>query len=262
MIRRTIAAATGALFAFQLLMALPAVVLAAQPNCTNNPEEPILSIGNQRVASGQTGAYALTEVFNPALCVHGPASDSGTRVTVGLYGGIQEYFEVGYVECWNTPLCAPYNGGAPYYYYAYSRAGGACGSDFTTIAKAPKGNVGSTPVFHDFEVSRWTDGYYYAFIDEVSQYGRTWASITCWSNGAGVQRVKWYGQAIDPGDQVGGTQANHAQLKDIQYKTSTGWHTVTRALGSACDFTDGVSAHRCGWGSTVGTFFNLWDTRS
>ncbi len=201
-------------------------------------------------------------MFNPSLCVVGPADESGSSDHVGLYGGVGERFEVGYVKCGQTAICGPFNGGAPYYFYAYSRNAGSCGADFTTFAKAPKGNVGSTPVFHDLEVSRWTDGYYHAFIDEVSQYSRTWASIDCWSNNAGVQRVKWFGETIDPGDQVGGTEANHAQFENVQYKTSTGWHTVTRSLSSPCDFTDGISAHHCGWGEVNGTLFNLWDSRS
>jgi hypothetical protein len=123
------------------------------PNCNGSLEDPVFATGNQRVAGGQTGVYALTEVFNPTLCVLGPADDRGSKTFVALRGGVAETFEVGYIECGNTVFCGPYNGGAPYYFYTYSRSGGSCGSIFSTgVVKAPKGNVGSTPVFHDLEV--------------------------------------------------------------------------------------------------------------
>lgn len=261
--RRSAAAVLAMTMTVMLLgAALPATVLA-MPNCNGSLEDPIFETANRRVASGQTGVYALTEVFNPQLCVLGPADDRGTRSYVALRGGAAETFAVGYIECGNTPFCGPLNGGLPYYFYTYSRNGGACGSVFSTgIVKAPKGNVGSTPTFHDFEVSRAANGNYYAYIDEVSQYGRQGSTITCWSGGAGVQSVRWQGETLDPNDQVGGTVSNHAQFKDVQYKTSSGWHAVSRALASPCDFNGNPSFHKCGWGSTSGTFFNLWDTRA
>jgi hypothetical protein len=126
--------------------------VAAAPNCNGSYEDTVQQSGNRRQASGQIGVYALVEVFNPALCVQPPADDSGSSVSVSLRGGIAELFAVGYVKCASTPFCGPYNGGVPYYFYWYSRAGGACGNVFSTgVVKAPKGNVGSTPSYHDFE---------------------------------------------------------------------------------------------------------------
>lgn len=268
--RSPISIVLAAIMSVPVALSAPGPVLAL-PGCTvPNTGAPVT--GNERVASGQTGVYALVEVFNPARCSgSGPAVRSGSFSSVMLTGDVSEVFEVGYVDCGPTwdDVCAE-NAGVPYYYYyyyVYSRWGwgGSCGSTFvsTGIVKAPKGNLGSTPVFHDFEVSKAANGYYYAYIDEVSQYGKAgWTIDDCWRDGAGVRSVEWSGITLDENDQVGGTVSNHQQYKAVQYKTSSGWHQVNRALGSDCDFEFNPPVHACGWGSTSGTFFNVWDTRA
>lgn len=244
----------------------PSEVLA-MPACTL-PNAGAPTTGNERVAGGQTGVYSLVEVFNPLRCVGSAfGMRSATISYVHLVGDIlTDYFEVGYAECGPGGICAQ-NGGVPYYYYMYSRGpgSGGCGGGFVTTGyvKAPKGNVGSAPTFHDFEVSRSASGNYYAYIDEVSQYGKAgWTIDDCWADGDGVQLVAWAGQTYDVNDQLGGTVSNHQQYQGVQYKNSTGWHQVTRPTSSPCDFSDNPSVHKCSWGSTSGTFFNVWDTRA
>lgn len=267
--RKSLATAVASFLIGVLLVAAVPSVALAMPGCTV-PNTGAPATGNERVANGQTGVYALVEVFNPLLCVGGDPSAvrSGSFSSVLLVGGDAEAFEVGYVDCGpaNGSVCST-NAGIPYYYYYYSRwgGGGSCGSTIvsTGIVKAPKGNVGATPVFHDFEVSKAADGNYYAYIDEVSQYGKAgWTIDTCWRDGAGVRAVEWAGITLDENDQLGGTMSNHQQYQNVQYKTSTGWHQVNRVPSSVCDFAYNPAFHRCSWGSTSGTFFNVWDTRS
>jgi hypothetical protein len=225
------------------------------------------------------GAQAYLEFFNEALCSGSgePAFSSYWIAVIHMPSptGLN-IFQVGVDKCrdGNDPIyedaCGDFEPpqNTPYYFWAYGREEGPCGSALLPQAHlAPKGLAG--PGSPNFKVEKQPDLQnpntmrYHAIIDGSVQRAQTVHSIeTCWG---GANYGEYMNEVLNAKTQSGGTVANHQGFTNVRYKDTQYWRPVARNQSAPCDtYAMGwqfPSTQKCNVSSSQEDDWYSWDTR-
>jgi len=239
-----------------LSAALPGSALGL--NCGNQTTYFMGTVESHSTTKGGEAkiAYVNEVLCSPVPAGHGTFSSYWASVfgdDVNDFNG-WNIFQIGVDEC-KAAACPPGNpSNTPYWFWAYGRMDGPCG---TEIGPEPQVISGTPSGLRLYTVVLSTVGedHYDAKIDgAVKSTMAADALSLCWN---GVDEVVIMNELLDSGTQGGGPSSNFQDFQNPRWYNGSTWQTISRTPGTTCDIPP-TPARGCKWSTITPNTWRSW----